>query len=84
MLVHIYKYIRALLVFLYCSQSVKDRVSCPPFGKASAKVRPFYELAKSFGNFFSGKREKDGFWTKKRQLRKISGSKTKLFEQMSV
>ena len=60
---------------LTCSKS-KNRCArqCPSelgaaltgrfFRKASAKVRPFSELAKSFGNFFSRKSEKDGFWTK--------------------
>ena len=63
---HIY-YIMCLRAacLAFCSQSVKDRVSCPPFRKASAKVRPFFILAKSFTNFFREKWEKSGNGTKR-------------------
>ena len=56
----------------FCSQSVKDRVFVPPLRKASAKVRPFSELAKSFTNFFwknekkVGTGQKDGGFGEKR------------------
>ena len=70
----------ALLVLYFCSQSVKDLIFAPLFWKASAKVRPFSELAKQFIIFFQEKQEKRTDWTKRRGKRRGKGYSCMHFE----
>ena len=62
--------VHALLVLYFCSQSVKDRVSCPPFSESECKGTAFFWTGKTIQQFFSRKMRKKTRWDKKKGIMK--------------